>query len=186
LPTVEGQPDHRFVLALRTGLFRGDDDPAATSVVNALISTAATHPGLYHAHVEIGNEYEAQGGLYYAGVTAIPFPPWYRCLNDAVWWNPRTDRQRLVRGVYWGTYLSPDMARRFDPDGKTAEAFLSYKDHPNFEHSQYIIRLENGGMFIALTGNPLHMCDQPNSVADLSLGLAAWLQHTLRERQMLA
>jgi hypothetical protein len=177
--------DARLQFDFNIRLFKDENDERARQLVDALVALIATRTACYHGHVEVASEQEIIGGAYYGTIVRGAYP-WQRLVNQAVWRDPNLARQEHVRDVYWGNYLGPTVARRFDPDGETCRQYLDYEQHPKRTDSQYIIRFDNSGLFLATSQNPL----RTSAIFTLSpwsgVREAAWLHREYIRRGILA
>lgn len=182
--------DNCLIGVFNTRLFAGQKDRGrASAVVESLTRVIAQVPECYYGHVEISDEEDACGGFAYTTMGVIPGPPLSRRLNGAAWWNARTDRSRCVRGVYWGNYLGPPLARRFDPDGETTARYLAFNGYlstATVKSDHFITRFDSGGLFIGLTADPMQMSRREHELFDCDIETAAWLHCEFRDRGMLA
>lgn len=170
-----------------TRLFRGSDGTTrARRLADALARVMATEPACYYGHIELADERDGCGGYIYSTTGIHPGPPLHRLHNSAVYWSGRTDRRRCVRGVYWGNFLGPALAARFDPDGLTTQRFLAFngwQSDSTLKNDHYVTRFESGTMFVALSGSPM---DASIGVSPADVQTSAWLHLEFRDRGMLA
>lgn len=85
-------------------------------------------------------------GSYYGGIPARP-RHWMQDVERLDWLvSGLEERRRRVRGVYWGQYLGPDLARKFDPCGDFINRFSTLKTIDGFEGTQVARRLPKGAV----------------------------------------
>lgn len=177
--------DARLHVHVNVSLFKDERDPSMRRLVDELVGSAARWHECYYGHIELASVDETHAGLYYATLKGQSYP-WHRKLNDVLWWDRELDRPSTVRGVYWGNYLGPELARRFDPHGDVTSDFACHTLYPNGPAPQYTLRFENGGLFLAIGPNPLEMSRQWNAEVPLSCTMrAAWLYTAFRRSGIL-
>jgi hypothetical protein len=114
--------------------------------------------------------------------------------TDAVWWHPMNDRSKKVRGVYWGNYFGPKLAKMIRTKCDVIDAF---EHHENQVDEDRIwkpltrpVHYPDGAVFIALT--PDIADDSPDGVSHfgahdaVASELKAWMHIKLRDAGLLA
>lgn len=181
--------DPCIIIMVRTDVFASEKDQAPRAFVDAVMEILNRHCTPYSGHVEITPGVDIAFGTYYGGLIrqGSEGASWQRLLDHEIWMMLPSPRKHHVRGVHWGTFLGPDLARRFDGDVGRLEQFDNLRRlHFSDRGPQYVTRYENGAAFLALGDTPAAMSRRFNRQAPLPVGVnAARLHFMLREAGLL-
>jgi hypothetical protein len=98
-----------------------------TKMVDALFDLIATQSEATYAFAEVSTPETFGEASGYCKDWARPSLEF--ALREKIWWSPRTNHERQVRGVYWGNYFSPAIVAEMRKGEEDAiEAFAKYPE----------------------------------------------------------
>lgn len=166
-------------------------DPRARIIVDRIVDVLGDQEGVYAGNVEIVNDTETSGGLYYVNPSLSQRPiPWHRQIEHAVWANAGMKRQSCVRRVTWGNFLGEPVTRRLPDPSQWMTQFRGFHCNPQAGHpgTQWLKNFNSGAMFLAMSENPLtvsNMIPCSEGILQAEWITAAWLHRELRAAGLL-
>jgi hypothetical protein len=127
--------------------------------------------------------------------TSFLMTPYLReySLQEAAWWDPATNRDEMVRGVYWGNIWGPRALARIRESGDLLAEIpkWKWKNEEGLVATEAAVReLPGGAAFVTLTKDVLDSHTTEGLFSGKCDGwptaLSTWLHVELRKRGMLA
>lgn len=152
-PPMSAAWDDRCVMMINTKLlppaqWKGD---RLRRLVEFFFDTWSQAFAPYFGHVHVESEDDTKAGFYYKNHVIAEYPE-HRQINHWMWWAFTDDRPLRARGVYWGNYWGPKLARKVGRE--RLDDFLAYTLYDGEPQTRYVTNDRHGGVFIGMSGDP--------------------------------
>jgi len=162
-------------------------------LVNDFTSVLGDGHGCFYGFIDTCTAAECEFTLLYKFNTIATVR---RQLEENLYRSEGPNRANYVRNVYWGNYLGPGLAKRFDPTGELAAQFAAGTDpdwDPSTEepgipgYTQYVQKTADGGLFLAMSESPMTWAEVGGGNLGFgeSADLALWVHRQFRDKGML-
>jgi len=162
-------------------------------LVNDFTSVLGDGHGCFYGFIDTCTAAECASTLLYSFSTIATVR---RQLEENLYRSEGPNRANYVRNVYWGNYLGPGLAKRFDPTGELAAQFAAGTDpdwDPSTEepgipgYTQYVQKTADGGLFLAMSESPMTWAEVGGGNLGFgeSADLALWVHRQFRDKGML-
>jgi hypothetical protein len=151
----------------------------ACQLVSELDRTGICYSGL----VDVAPDDEVACGRYFEALQSVPHS-WHRTIERAEWDASGLARRQRIRGPYWGTYIGPALSERVNAGGELMRGFLDF--HPSGIRKPQVAReFPGGGLFLALSDDPVEVAKYRVGPVDWQVETAVWLRLQLRRLRAL-
>lgn len=137
------------------------------------------------AYVHASPEVFDSNGRYFSEFQ-VASVPWKALIEHVTWTQLGQSRDNYVRGVYWGMYFGPDLAKRINHNGDFVREYRGF-DHDSRIMSHSIEQYEDGGLFMMLSKDPRALFIKKWVLSlDGHVFVAAWLYKRLVQAGVMA